>query len=111
MRFIFRLIPFFATLMLFIGLYRFMPKKKIGWKSVIFAAFFAALSLQLATSLFAWLIQLGLVNYELVYGSLGAVVSLLFWIYLICTITIFGAHLSSVIESMKQRDHSSNTSQ
>jgi len=40
----------------------------------------------------------GLVSYELVYGSLGTVVALLFWIYLSATITLFGAHLSAVID-------------
>jgi len=40
----------------------------------------------------------GLVRYELVYGSLGTIVGLMFWIYLISTITIFCAHLSAVIE-------------
>jgi membrane protein len=111
MRFILRLLPFLASFLLFIGLYRYIPKKKIGWKGVVYAALFAAISLQLATILFGWLLQMGLVNYELVYGSMGAVVSLLFWIYLICTITIFGAHLSSVIETPELKDQSSKTSQ
>ena len=110
-RILLRFIPFVAALLLFVALYRFIPKKKIGWKSVFSGAIFSAVILQLASILFKWLLQLGLVNYELVYGSLGAVVSLLFWIYLISSITIFGAHLSSVIESMKQEDHSSKTSQ
>ena len=108
---ILRLLPLIASFLLFIGLYRFIPKKKIGWKGVVLAALFAALSLQMATALFRWLLQMGLVNYELVYGSLGAVVSLLFWIYLTCIITIFGAHLSSVIETPELKDQSSKTSQ
>ena len=110
-RILLRFIPFVAALLLFVALYRFIPKKKIGWKSVFSGAIFSAVILQLASILFKWLLQLGLVNYELVYGSLGAVVSLLFWIYLISSITIFGAHLSSVIESLNQEDHSSKTSQ
>ena len=110
-RIILGLLPFLASFLLFIGLYRYIPKKKINWKGVIYAAFFAAVCLQLATILFSWLLQIGIVNYELVYGSLGAVVSLLFWIYLICTITIFGAHLSSVIVTPELKDQSSKTSQ
>jgi membrane protein len=110
-RIILGLLPFLASFFLFIGLYRYIPKKKIRWKGVIFGALIAALCLQLATFLFSWLLQIGLVNYELVYGSLGAAVSLLFWIYLICTITIFGAHLSSVIVTLELIDQSSKTSQ
>ena len=110
-RIILGLLPFLASFFLFIGLYRYIPKKKIDWKGVVYAALFAAICLQLATILFGWLLQIGIVNYELVYGSLGAVVSLLFWIYLICTITIFGAHLSSVIVTPELKDQSSKTSQ
>ncbi|MDO9547002.1 MAG: YhjD/YihY/BrkB family envelope integrity protein, partial [Pelolinea sp.] len=53
---------------------------------------------QEATRLFTWLIQGGLVQYELIYGSLGTLAGLLFWLYLISLITIFGAHLSAVID-------------
>jgi len=110
-RIILGLLPFLASFFLFIGLYRYIPKIKIKWKGVIYAALFAAICLQLATILFSWLMQIGIVNYELVYGSLGAAVSLLFWIYLICTITIFGAYLSSVIAAPELKDQSSKTSQ
>lgn len=97
-RYLIKTIPFFITLLLFIGLYRFIPKKKIGWTGVLIAAPLATISWQLATRLFTWLLSEGLVKYELVYGSLGTVVALMFWIYLISVISIFGAHLSAVIE-------------
>ena len=48
--------------------------------------------------MFTWFIQGGFVQYELIYGSLGTVAALLFWMYLISLITIFGAHLSAVID-------------
>jgi uncharacterized BrkB/YihY/UPF0761 family membrane protein len=33
-----------------------------------------------------------------VYGSLGAIVALLFLIFLVAVITLFGAHLSAAID-------------
>jgi len=45
------------------------------------------------------------VQYELVYGSLSTVVALMFWIYLISSITLFGAHLSAVIDIHWPADH------
>jgi len=39
----------------------------------------------------------GILKYELIYGSLGTIVALMFWIYLISNIALFGAHLSVVI--------------
>jgi membrane protein len=97
-RYLIKLIPVAITLMMFIGLYRFIPKKKIGWTGVLIAAPIATIGFQLATRLFTWVLSRGLVRYELVYGSLGTIVGLMFWIYLISTITIFCAHLSAVIE-------------
>ena len=52
----------------------------------------------MVTKLFSWVLANGLVKYELVYGSLSTVVALMFWIYLISSITLFGAHLSAVID-------------
>lgn len=97
-RYLIKTIPFIITLVLFIGLYRYIPKRRLGWTGVLYASPLAAISWQLATRLFTYLLQAGFVRYELVYGSLGAVVAMMFWIYLISLITIFGAHLSAVIE-------------
>lgn len=97
-RYIIKMIPFVVTLVLFISLYRYIPKRRIGWRGVLIGSFLAAISWQTVTKLFTYLLSQGLVNYELIYGSLSTVVSLMFWIYLISTITIFGAHLSAVID-------------
>jgi len=97
-RYIIKLIPFFITLLLLVVLYRYIPKEKVGWKGVLIAAPLSALLWQGVTRLFVWLLQKGLVQYELIYGSLGTLASLLFWVYLISVITIFGAHLSAAID-------------
>jgi len=97
-RYIIKTIPFFFTLLLMIGLYRFIPKQKTSWLAVLIAAFLASFSWQAVTRVFTWLLQEGLVRYELVYGSLGTVTALMFWMYLISLIAIFGAHLSAAID-------------
>ena len=97
-RYFIKLVPYFITLFLLIALYRYIPKEKVGWQGVLIAAPLAALLWQGVTKIFTWMIQEGLVRYELIYGSLGTLASLLFWLYLISLITIFGAHLSAVID-------------
>lgn len=97
-RYIIKLIPYVITLVLLIVLYRYIPKEKAGWRGVLIAAPLSAFLWQSVTKLFVWLLQKGLVRYELIYGSLGTLASLLFWVYLISLITIFGAHLSAVID-------------
>ena len=97
-RYFIKSIPFFVTLLLLIALYRYIPKKRVRWFGVMISAFLAAFGWQTVTRLFTWLLQEGFVRYELVYGSLGTVVALMFWLYLISIITLFGAHLSSTID-------------
>ena len=97
-RYFIKLVPFFITLFLLIALYRYIPKEKVGWQGVLIAAPLAASLWQGVTKIFTMMIQMGLVRYELIYGSLGTLASLLFWLYLISLITIFGAHLSAVID-------------
>jgi len=97
-RYIIKLIPFAVTLLLLICLYRYVPKHKIRWRGVLIGATISSAGWQLVTKLFSWVLANGLVKYELVYGSLSTVVALMFWIYLISSITLFGAHLSAVID-------------
>jgi len=97
-RYFIKLVPFFITLLLLIALYRYIPKEKVGWQGVLIAAPLAASLWQGVTKVFTMMIQMGFVRYELIYGSLGTLASLLFWLYLISLITIFGAHLSAVID-------------
>jgi membrane protein len=97
-RYLIKIVPYLITLLLLTALYRYIPKEKVGWKGVLISAPLAALFWQGATKIFTWLIQGGLVQYELIYGSLGTLAGLLFWVYLISLITIFGAHLSAVID-------------
>lgn len=97
-RYLIKLVPYLITLLLLTALYRYIPKEKVGWKGVLIAAPLSALLWQGVTKIFTWLIQGGLVQYELIYGSLGTLAGLLFWLYLISLITIFGAHLSAVID-------------
>ncbi len=78
-------------------LYRWIPKTKVRWSEALGGAVFAVLAEGAATSLFSWYLRSGLSKYNLVYGSLGALISFLTWIYIINLIVLFGAHLSASI--------------
>lgn len=93
-----RLVPLLFTGLMFVALYRWVPNTEVTWKAALWGATVAATGWELAKGAFRWYLSSGLVRYELVYGSLGTVVALLFWIYLSATITLFGAHLSAVID-------------
>jgi len=54
------------------------------------------------TAGFAWYLSSGLSKYRLVYGSLGSIVALMFWLYVTSGIILFGAHLSAAIQYVRR---------
>jgi membrane protein len=96
-----RIQPLF-TLLIFMALYRWVPNTAensaaVGWREAFGGALFVALAWEGAKRGFTWYLGSGLVRYRLVYGSLGAVVALMLWIYLSNWLALFGAHLSAAI--------------
>ena len=96
------LIPWLFTFLMFLSLYRWVPNTAVKWRGALWGALIASLAWQLAIRGFAWYLGSSLGQYELVYGSLGSVVALLFWIYLSSLITLFGAHLSAAVARTRQ---------
>ena len=84
--------------LLFLALYRWTPTTDVRWSATVVGALTASIAWKTATSAFSWYLRSGLGRYQLVYGSLGAVVALLFLIFIISTIILFGAHLSAAID-------------
>ena len=83
-------------------LYRWIPKTKVRWSEAFGGAFFAVIAEEAATSAFSWFLSSGLSRYNLVYGSLGALISFMTWIYIINLIVLFGAHLSAAISQHRR---------
>jgi membrane protein len=89
-----------SIFLMFLALYRWAPNtEKALCRGAVWGALVAALAWEGAAILFAWFLSSGLVQYQLIYGSLGTVVSLMLWIYISSLITLFGAHLSAVIST------------
>jgi membrane protein len=91
-------LPWVFTFSMFAALYHWVPTHRPVWRATVLGALVATIAWQVAAMVFGWFVSSGLVNYELVYGSLAAFVALLFWIYLSCYIILFGAHLSGAID-------------
>jgi membrane protein len=92
------LLPWLSIFILLLVMYRWAPTVRPAWRAVFWAAFVAATGWKIATDVIAWYLVRGLIRYELVYGSLGTVVALLFLIYVIAFIILFGAHLCAAID-------------
>ncbi len=90
---------------LFVGLlvlYRWIPKRQVPLASGLWGGLAASIALEAATKGFAWYLRSGLAKYNLVYGSLGAIAILLFWIYISSFIILFGTHLSAAVAHFKE---------
>jgi membrane protein len=98
------LVSWVTVFLMLLGLYRSVPATLVRWNAAFWGAFSASIAWKIATLAFAWYLKSGLGRYQLIYGSLGAIVALLFLIYLISFITLFGAHLTAAIDlSEKQK--------
>lgn len=92
--------------LVFFLLYHRVPTMRVKWRATFWGALLASLTWKAAAAGFAWYLESSFGQYQLIYGSLGAIVAFLFLIYIISLITLFGAHLSAAIESWeKDREH------
>jgi membrane protein len=91
--------------LIFLALYRWIPTSDVRWSATLWGALTASLGWKAATAGFTWYLTSGLGRYQLVYGSLGAIIALLFLIFIVAVITLFGAHLSAAVDRWeKQRN-------
>jgi membrane protein len=79
--------------LLFSFLYAILPSTRVAWSEVFPVAFLASIVWEVAKNGFT--IYLGsFATYNLVYGSLGAVIALLLWSYISGLIILLGAELT-----------------
>lgn len=91
------ILPLFFSFLLLLALYRWLPTTQVSWRAAFWGALFSSIAWEVATSAFVWYLDSGLSRYQLVYGSLGAVIALLFIIFISSQVILFGAHLSSAV--------------
>ena len=90
----FALVSLLVTFTLFAVVYRFMPNAHVAVRDVIPGAVIAGLVWEGAKYVFAW--SLNYLDYNQIYGSVGAVVAVLVWGYVSSLVLLFGAQLTSV---------------
>ena len=91
---LFAALSYLITVVLFVLVYRFMPKAEVTLRDTLPGAFLAGLLWELAKYIFA--VSLHYFHYDQVYGSVGAVVAVLTWSYVSSLILLFGAQLTAV---------------
>lgn len=91
------------------ALYRFGPSRaRAKWRWITPGAILAALIVLVVSGLFSWYTA-NFANYEKTYGSLGALIGFLTWMWICLTAVIIGAELNSEVEHQTARDSTVGT--
>lgn len=94
----FRLLVFLPLLVLFfMCLYTFYPGRRLRFRDQLWGAVFSASGWIIFSFCYEFYIQ-NITNYSRIYGSLGAVLLLLLWIYFSMCIMLFGAELNDFLQ-------------
>lgn len=99
--------PFLALLVLALLalVYRYGPGGGAAkWRFVSVGAVFATVIWLLASLGFSYYVSNFFSNYDRMYGSLGAVIILLLWLYLTFFIVLVGAEINAVLETPEEPD-------
>ncbi len=88
-----------ATILLFTILYKLLPNTHVPFTEALTGAVLAGVLWEGAKFGFAFLLPY--FHYDLLYGSIGAAVALLSWVYLSSVIMLFGAQFTALLH----RDH------
>ena len=91
---LFALLSFLVTVVLFVIIYRFMPKAEVTLRDTLPGAILGGLLWEVAKYVFA--LSVNYFHYDQIYGSVGAVVAVLTWSYFSSLILLFGAQLTAV---------------
>ncbi|MCB8835992.1 YihY/virulence factor BrkB family protein [Aurantimonas sp. VKM B-3413] len=85
-------------------IYRFGPSRnRAQWKWVVGGAVLTAIVWLIASITFSWYLQ-NFANYNATYGSLGAVVGFMMWVWVSSLIFIVGAEINAEMEHQTARD-------
>ena len=98
--------PFLAFFVLFLLalLYRYGPcRRSAKWHWVSVGSLFAMVVWLIASAAFSLYVS-NFANYDRVYGSLGAVIILLFWLYISFYIVLLGAEINAELELQTAKD-------
>jgi membrane protein len=88
------LVPALLSAGAFVLMYRTMPRAPVRWQDVWLGGLIAGLLWQAGQKLFAWYL-VNFATYNVIYGSVGAIIAFLLWSYLSAQIFLLGAEFTA----------------
>jgi membrane protein len=89
-----RIVPLLLAIVLFAGMYRFVPAKRPRLRDIWPGVVVAAIGYELAQRLFALYLE-NFANYGAVYASLGSVIAFLVFTYIVAFVALLGAEFAA----------------
>ena len=90
-------IAFATTVVVTASLYYFGPYRQQRWRYVWPGAILATVLWLVATSVFAWYTR-NIAHYNVMYGSVGAIIALLVWMYVLALVALMGCEFNAEYE-------------
>ena len=93
-------VPVLLAVLSFTVIYRVVPNTRMRWRSAAIAGLTAGLLWEAAKRGFTYYLLTPGANYGQIYGQIGGIISLVFWIYYSSVILVLGAELASVLQNI-----------
>jgi membrane protein len=94
------LVPILISVITFIVLYRTIPQSPVTWRDVWLGGLLAGLIWEVARRLYTWYLA-NFASYNLIYGSVGAIIGFLLWAYLSAMILLLGAEFTAQLTAWR----------
>jgi membrane protein len=98
-------IPIFISMIAFFLIYKVLPARKTSFRNIWPGVLVATLLFEAGKFGFGFYLQ-NFGKYDVIFGSLGAIISFLLWVYISAAILLFGAEVASEYARLKKAPRS-----
>jgi membrane protein len=88
-------LAFISVWVMFLLIYRYLPSRKIHWRTCLVAATFAGVFFEILKQAFGWYVA-NMADYKSTYGNLATLIILFLYLYYIGMIFILGGEIAQV---------------
>jgi membrane protein len=89
------LLAIISAWVMFLLIYRYLPYRRIHWRTAVYAATFTTIFFELLKRAFGWYVS-SVANYGTTYGNVANLIILFLWVYYIAIIFILGGEVGQV---------------
>ena len=91
-------IPILFMFLIFILIYKATPNRKLKAKEVYPGAIFSTIASLIASQIFSFYVD-NYADFSLVYGSIGSIIALVLWLYIISIVMMIGGEINASLSS------------